>query len=352
MLGSWFAAKARKEGDTEDSTSVSPSVRRRLSVSHRDGEDTSRVTPAVLSNPHDSILADLTTRGRDPTPSVKSSAGVQQGSPVQHGQQEQDPSSVSPALTVPIPVPETIYDPFTGAALGTIHAPESTVLEDPEATRDQLWSHLSQIRELQSDIAAMHVAMEKIGQPDGKRNRKGKAERIATAASRLRERESVWDTEGEGETEPELDTDKEKKKAKDEEFDRLADRFTGRKEAINEIMNKLDKLSQAVTEFHALREPSIDFSASHTNTATTDPTPTTSPVAHSATGAASPPSVPVDLTEDIFSTSKPPTRSDDCPSNAAPSSHTDMSSQLGIETKPAKLPLPILLTQLGDDHPV
>ncbi|TFK56737.1 hypothetical protein OE88DRAFT_1650173 [Heliocybe sulcata] len=342
MLGSWFTAKSRREGDTGDSSNDLLSPPRRPSVSQPDGEDLSRDAPAVLSNPHDTILADLMGRSRDTVSPPNANAGAQQGSPIQHGQQEQGSSGVTSAMTAPVPVPasETLYDPFTGAPLGTIHAPESAAGEDPEATRDQLWSHLSQIRELQSDIAAMHVTMEKIGQPDRKRNRKGKAERIVTAALRLRERESVWDTEGEGDTVPGIDTDKTGKKARDQDFDKLADRFAGRKEAINEIMNKLDQLSQAVTQFHALREPSIDFS-SRANTATTDPTPTTSPVAQAPAAAAAPPSGHPDLPDVLFSPMQPPPHSDSHPSDTAPSTQPNTSNQLGI-----------LLTQQGEDHPV
>ncbi|EPQ60344.1 hypothetical protein GLOTRDRAFT_124101 [Gloeophyllum trabeum ATCC 11539] len=369
MLGSWFAGRGHRESSAGTDTLDSSALPRRSSVSREAGEGVSqRAAPAALSNPHDAVLAELSGGGQTAISSQKSSVGAQHGSVPN----DQTPSR-SPSTAAPTPVPETMYDPFTGAPLGTMHSPVNTALEDPEATRDQLWSHLSRIRELQSDIAAMHVTMEKIGQPDNKRHRKGKDERIATAALRLRERESVWDTEGEGETEPELDSDKEKRKAKDEEFDRLADKFMGRKEAIDDIMKKvnkpllqstllltwlrhnvygslqLDELSQAVTTFHSLRTPTIDFTASGGNASTVQPTPTTSPVA--------PPDADPSSGYDVGPlTSRPSTPSvlskGTVSASAITSSPRVAAADPAADASPEKPHPPIFLTQLGSDHPV
>jgi len=54
----------------------------------------------------------------------------------------------------------------------------------------------------------------------------------------------------------------EKNRAREEEFASLAHQFEGRKEAINDIMGKLDDLFNVLSEFHSLQAPSLDFPAS------------------------------------------------------------------------------------------
>jgi len=62
----------------------------------------------------------------------------------------------------------------------------------------------------------------------------------------------------------------EKNRAREEEFASLAHQFEGRKEAINDIMGKLDDLFNVLSEFHSLQAPSLDFPASrHQSSAST-----------------------------------------------------------------------------------
>ncbi|KAG9099034.1 hypothetical protein FRC06_005720 [Ceratobasidium sp. 370] len=83
-------------------------------------------------------------------------------------------SPFSPSAALLDQRPTVINDPFTGE-------PEATLSLDHEAPgtswsafegcstntglQDHFWSHVAKIRELQSEVAKMHIAMESIGQP-------------------------------------------------------------------------------------------------------------------------------------------------------------------------------------------
>lgn len=68
------------------------------------------------------------------------------------------------------------------------------------------------------------------------------------------------------------DEEAEKNRAREEEFAKLADQFEGKKDSINEIMNKLADLSKALTEFHTLQPSSDQFPGSRNNSiGTTSP---------------------------------------------------------------------------------
>lgn len=122
------------------------------------------------------------------------------------------------------------------------------------ASKDEdLWNHLGRILELQSDIAAMHVQMEGLG---ARAKAKSQRETRALDQKASKRGNQHWNyadhgdaagddpgigdriVEDEGD-EVAHDEEAERKKAREEEFARLGDRFTGRKDAIDEIMNKV-----------------------------------------------------------------------------------------------------------------
>ncbi|KAJ7110052.1 hypothetical protein C8R44DRAFT_801263 [Mycena epipterygia] len=162
-----------------------------------------------------------------------------------------------------------IYDPFDGSFLGSLVAPDHNVqpeehgkLNDVSAKNEELWSHLSRVLELQTQISRMHLDMEEIGMNPNDPKGKGKGTRSrATSVSRV----VIDDAEGDEGIGGKRDEEAEKNKAREEQFSKLAGQFRGKKEAINGIMNKLDSLSRAVTEFHALQAPKIDFPSSRHN---------------------------------------------------------------------------------------
>ncbi|KAJ6604810.1 hypothetical protein DFH09DRAFT_1123870 [Mycena vulgaris] len=159
-----------------------------------------------------------------------------------------------------------LYDPFDGSFLGSLVAPDHNV--QPEAQgkpndvvvkNEELWSHLSRVLELQNQISIMHCDMEEIGMNARDLKGKGKGTRSrATSVSRV----VIDDVEGEEGIGGQRDEEAERNKAREEQFSNLSGQFRGKREAINGIMTKLDALSRAVTEFHALQAPKIEFPSS------------------------------------------------------------------------------------------
>lgn len=150
------------------------------------------------------------------------------------------PPVSSASNTLPAP---TLYDPFDGSPLGTVLPPEAPTHEDGmsvhiEGSNEELWAHLSRVLDLQKQIARMHVDMEGLGQgkpTDGKG--KGAAFAFPRATSTGSEPEhEIGDEEGVGV----VDEEAEKLRARESEFKKLATQFEGRKEAINEVMSKVN----------------------------------------------------------------------------------------------------------------
>ncbi|KAJ7786485.1 hypothetical protein B0H16DRAFT_1490631 [Mycena metata] len=146
-----------------------------------------------------------------------------------------------------------VYDPFDGTFIGTL-LPHDLNLS-VGAKNEELWTSLSRVLELQNQISRMHLEMEDIGMnAEGKGKGKGTRSR-ATSVSRV----VIDDVEGDEGIGGKRDEEAEKNKAMELQFETLAAQFRNKKEAINGIMGKLDSLSKAVTEFHALQAPKIDF---------------------------------------------------------------------------------------------
>ncbi|KDQ63201.1 hypothetical protein JAAARDRAFT_370757 [Jaapia argillacea MUCL 33604] len=360
MFGtSWFVTKSSKQGNDQ---STEPGTEVRVSTEATDLQDTpvngpqteDAATAAALEEAQ--IYASLDYPPDLEVPQVSEPYSVE---PL--AKPEAPPPSQSQSQSPPQPSSSSsqnnrIYDPFTGAPIGDLRPLPSTSLSDPpESSREDLWSHLASIRLLESQIATMHVQMEGIGLNDPAKaglNKAGKkrvvAERIVSTTMRLKDRESVWDTEGEPDTEGE--DEENKKRDRDEEFEKLADRFTGRKEAIDGIMNKLDELSQALTAFHALEPPTMDlFTNSRNNTNQTERT--TSPsIPQLATTSQSMP-VPASTAQPSL-TPPIPSASTPVPSNP----QLDKADTVSLptqpsDTKPAPMNIPApLLTRLGEDR--
>ena len=241
------------------------------------------------STPHDAILADLhASPDRVASPESTDVNLVITPTPSLHPYQ---PSR--------LPSPDLLLDPFNGTSLGTLlpHSQDSEVqpdhhsqinLSSPEAGPSQnqnantaipselVWSHLTNIMDLQSQISKKHLEMESIGHVDVKSKKhvfshkptlsnasttgigsatkrtapenlsvppgSGTRERALSTASTISS--SGGDPEGD---EANMDVvpseEAEKNRAREEEFASLAHQFEGRKEAINDIMGKVCKLS-------------------------------------------------------------------------------------------------------------
>lgn len=189
-----------------------------------------------------------------------------------------------------------LYDPFDGSPLGVIlpvttRDGDSMPVHVEGSSNEELWAHLSRVLDLQNQIARMHVDMEGVGlgkQADGKGKGPLGGTPRATGLTRTRTASTssvpgadIGDEEGVGV----VDEEAEKLKAREREFKNLATQFEGRKEAINKMMGKvsnpsvppgrtqylpavvpqLDDLSKALTEFHSLQVPKIEFPSSSRN---------------------------------------------------------------------------------------
>ncbi|KAH9081726.1 hypothetical protein EDB83DRAFT_2512576 [Lactarius deliciosus] len=170
----------------------------------------------------------------DPTPSV-SVLGLQSLDTLPAATSEAPGSVVSSSS----PPPESLYDPFTGGLIGALTGTSST-----KRSGEELWAHLARIRALQAEVAGLHVTY-------GGTTPRAVGERLADDE----------DSDGDGGSEVE--------ERRALEFERAERRFDGRREEIEQIMSKLDELSQALAAFHALDAPGVNFTASRTTTMAT-----------------------------------------------------------------------------------
>ncbi|KAI9444874.1 hypothetical protein H4582DRAFT_2070628 [Lactarius indigo] len=222
-----------------------------------------RAFTAALNTPHDAVLAELQghypdhdpSARIDPTPSV-SVLGLQSLDTLPAATSEAPGSVVSSSS----PPPESLYDPFTGGLIGALTRTSST-----KRSGEELWAHLARIRALQAEVAGLHVTMEGIGhgEPAVPRLRSTTPRAVG---ERLADDE---DSDGDGGSEVE--------ERRALEFERAERRFDGRREEIDQIMTKLDELSQALAAFHALDAPGVNFTAASRTTTMSTAVPLTRP---------------------------------------------------------------------------
>ncbi|KAI0721383.1 hypothetical protein C8T65DRAFT_566202 [Cerioporus squamosus] len=255
--------------------------------------DPARPVTAALATPHDAVLADLqrTREGTshpklDGSPAAPKLSVVPSVASTDRGiDRTASPSGgARSAASTPGASHEPLLDPFSGNLAG-IMVPKRTSEREQQfdQRRDELWSGLATIRELQSEVASMHVQMEGIGLNDvrGGKRATGVAGRVHSdpipAADEWDEPDGAADA-----------VEEQRKRARDAEFTNLAETFKGRREAIDAIMNKLGELSDSLTQFHALHTPVMDFGTSRNNTKDSMPVSPDLVNATSPSSAASP----------------------------------------------------------------
>jgi hypothetical protein len=236
MLGTWFTDHKTQATSRSAEVPVGTSSKNPFSADALDlsADETIPNPTALVGTPHDDILAELygqnaqAERSAARVDAEKSSQVNMSADKNVAAQDSPPPESTVPTVTsasasTSVPI-SRLYDPFSGAALGVLAAPESDANPFGEASPedDELWLHMAGILKLQSDIAEMHLQMEDVGAKMGQGARD-------------------WEDAGEGGDEDEgMEGDEEvdKKKAREERFARLAGTFTGRREKIDEVMNK------------------------------------------------------------------------------------------------------------------
>ena len=204
-----------------------------------------RPLTAALATPHDAVLADLqgsrertSTDGPRAAPRAAVLPSVASTDPGIEGTASPSAAARS-ATSSPGASHEPLLDPFSGSLAGVM-VPKRTSERDPAAPsqfdqrRDELWSGLATIRELQSEVASMHVQMEGIGLNDG---RGGK--RAPGVVGRVHSDTIPVVDEWEEPDGAAGAVEEQRKRARDAEFTNLAETFKGRREAIDAIMNKV-----------------------------------------------------------------------------------------------------------------
>ncbi|KAI0332012.1 hypothetical protein GY45DRAFT_1223258, partial [Cubamyces sp. BRFM 1775] len=275
---------------------------------------------AALATPHDAVLAEIQGPGPRTAPAQpRGATDSRRIAPKLNvspsgGSQERSDRTASPSpggaarstASSPGTSQEALFDPFSGSLVGVM-VPKKGDKEherDPassqfDQTREELWSRLASIRELQSAVASMHVQMEGTGLSDhrGAKRPAGVAGRVHTDTIHVDE---DWD-EPDGAADA---AEEQRKRARDAEFNDLSEAFRGRRKTIDDIMGKLGELSDALTTFHALPTPVMDFTNSRTNTKDSMPTSPdlalpTSPIA--STAASPSPELPAALPRFVLS---------------------------------------------------
>lgn len=227
MLGGWFNDKGTEQDRRASAASAGISVdggtiptsepydsrSRSRSPTTGTGKDKSTETRSGLRQSvppqlqtHDEIVKDMDDR----LESIRRAGLPQMSGPSEHVSPSETPGPSEPPDGKRLRPLENVYDPFNGQSIGLLAPGEFSTDEDA------IWTHLKQIRDLQSDIAMMHGQMEGLGGNE----------------RHPRRRETTGDDDA-------VNVEEEAKAAKAAEFKKLAERFTGRKDAIDAVMAKV-----------------------------------------------------------------------------------------------------------------
>ena len=184
-----------------------------------------RVVTTAVSTPHDVVLAELFSqrpgKAADRPDSEVHEVALRKDEPETIRYRPRSPSRTP------------LHDPFAGSLIGLSVQGEGehihTDRANSEVKKEDLWSHMANVREIQTQLASMHVAMENIGL--GHRADTFPVERVHSTVPSEGEK---WEDAVEGE-----DDEAKEKDAREQEFTKLANKFHGRKEATENIMSKV-----------------------------------------------------------------------------------------------------------------
>ncbi|KAJ3501777.1 hypothetical protein NLJ89_g9189 [Agrocybe chaxingu] len=413
---SWFGPRANEE-DTDGGTTPRPSL------SPPPGSQPPRASTdkpikrlfTTYTTPHDAVLSELHGTGPKSAANDKpiAPASIKDGlvSPDPIGtQQDEKAASPIPQDGPRFTSPDLLLDPFDGSTLGVLipHAQElnqngeeqspsrinpagghdGAIHSNPPGS-DAVWSHLSRVLDIQSEISKMHLEMESIGVSKGgdfksqrlkPSSHKPIAPEGASDSSSLspgdpvvppglqRPRQRAVSTistissvaEGEDEDDEGVnvpDEEAEKARLREQEFAKLASQFEGRKDAIQGIMSKLDDLSKTLSEFHALQMPNFDFPTSRNNSiGVTSPhmsaaSPLASGEGEATSGRAPPSQASVPTSNRPYDWSQPGTASSSLAVHPPPFNRSK-SDYIGPGAPPAKVVPTVLINSMDPEaHP-
>lgn len=216
-----------RERVSEQQTQLPPTLRPSLE----------RWVTTAVSTPHDAVLAELFSHrpgaGVDKTETVSE---IPDAVSRRDEAAEMNNRPRSPSRT-------PLHDPFAGSLIGLSVQDDGDQTQNDrpqsEARKEDLWSYMTNVRDIQTQIANMHVAMENIGL--GHQTVRVSVEREHSTTASEGEK---WEDAVEGE-----DDEVKEKQAREQEFRKLADKFHGRKEATENIMTKARERSSVATLF-------------------------------------------------------------------------------------------------------
>lgn len=205
MLSSWFGQQTGQEEDTLDGNGPRPSSSTPIDAQARTStERTKRAFPTAFSTPHDAVLSALQAPASKPgaadasnrpigstredqvnSPDIPESVGDIQSRTEAFNRRSTTPTSnyAGPPRATPT---ELLLDPFDGSILGVL-IPKQEDSANPgsksrsqvnlpgtldsltgapgpaRAGNDAVWSHLTRILDIQSQISKQHLEMEGIG---------------------------------------------------------------------------------------------------------------------------------------------------------------------------------------------
>ncbi|KAJ8489383.1 hypothetical protein ONZ45_g13603 [Pleurotus djamor] len=224
-------------------------------------EPPKRAITTAIATPHDAVLLEL----QNTYPNIDLSAGISPS--LAEPTEGLDGRPLGDNLGLPEDertyMPEELREPFTGAVLGAVGPGSQRGMKEFSLRNQDMWTRLSKVLDLQSEIAKLHIDMEGITAKGGAGNRQAAARgtkmtwdlderrRMNTRQDTLPAGKPKTDAE-EMDVGAEEDEEAQKRKAREAEFANLATKFEGRKEKVDAIMDKLGDLSKALAEFHSL----------------------------------------------------------------------------------------------------
>lgn len=216
QVGSWFSKSRRNSND--DTLRPSADYGSTYAGSYTKPDPTpGQSSSSSFPNPHDAALADLYGLGPNSNPAQEDTRSKQQL----------------------LYLDETLYDPFSGAKIGQLH-PQVISDKDAEVKNEELWTGLSRVLDLQSEVATMHMQMERSGAKAGGakptarkgQGKRGKWHQNFKRGDTVDEMDEVG-SGGDGEHGLGNFEDA------DEEFDDVTADFDDRRKAIDDIMDKV-----------------------------------------------------------------------------------------------------------------
>lgn len=163
-----------------------------------------------------------------------------------------------------------LHNPYDGAVIGTLDIsahPEAHFMSEAQSENEELWTRLTQVLDLQAQIAKLHVNMEGVGNTQAASDYSSPKPniRVPTRNWGSTGRLSEMMVEDEGvDVKAETAAEEMKSRQREEEFARLAQQFEARKAGTDDIMDKVRCYMPISSNVHILNcAPSLTSYRKH-----------------------------------------------------------------------------------------